>query len=213
MHEPANFRQKARALIIFWFIAAATYFIIPKILFITPVMMPYMPMEEGIPFLSWSVLIYLTLYFQVSLMFLLVKERLLLGGLFWAYMFCGGVLSAFYFFFPTVHNFPAPVNCCQNWTDSMVVWLRSTDIAANQFPSGHTLFCMVGPAFLLATGQRKLGWAFFSWGLLISISTLTVKQHNALDVIFGILLALYIGYVFGRSCLKHRLGDSKIFIG
>ncbi|MDP1719271.1 MAG: phosphatase PAP2 family protein, partial [bacterium] len=195
-----RFREKAAAVVIFWIMAAATYFIIPKIIFFRPDMMPFVRLDYVIPFWSWTVLIYLTLYAQVSLIFLTVKDRVILNHLFWAYMISGLILAGFYFLIPTTHNYPPSVSHCSNSLDRAAVWLRHTDIAANQFPSGHALFSLLGPFFLLSAGRYKKGIPFLLWGILITISTLTVKQHNVVDVVAGAFFAIAFGYLFGMSC-------------
>ncbi|MDO8466939.1 MAG: phosphatase PAP2 family protein [bacterium] len=193
-------REKFKALIIFWIMAGATYAIIPKILILEPDVTPFYHLDQAIPFVSWTVVIYLTLYLQVTLIFLTVRNRLVLRNLFWAYMLGGLLLSLFYFFLPTTHNYPTPVVHCLNYFDGAVLWLRATDVAANQFPSGHAFFSLLGPFLLMSAGRYRKGVLFMLWGALITISTLTVKQHNLVDVVAGGLFAMAFGYLFGESC-------------
>lgn len=200
-------KEKFLAIITFWIMAAVTYFIVPKIILYKPDVMPFVKLDHAIPFWSWTVLIYLTLYAEVSLIFLTVKNRVILSHLFWAYMISGLILGIFYFLIPTTHNYPPSVSRCRDYLDEVAVWLRRTDIAANQFPSGHVLFSMLGPFFLLAAGRYRKGTIFLLWGVLISLSTLTVKQHNVVDVVAGVFFAFAFGYLFGESC--PRVDDSS----
>ncbi len=198
--EAPRFREKAVAAIIFWVMAAATYFVIPRVMFFQPSAMPFVSLDHAVPFLSWTILVYMSLYAQVTVMFFVIKNRVVLNHLFWAYLISGVLLGGFYLLIPTTHNYPLPVSHCNNCLDSMVLWLRRTDVAANQFPSGHALFSLLGPCFLLAAGRYKKGILFLLWGALITISTLTVKQHNVVDVVAGAFFAIAFGYLFGMSC-------------
>lgn len=193
-------KEKFLAIIVFWIMAAVTYFATPKLIFFKPDVMPFVRLDYVIPFWSWTVLIYLTLYAQVTLVFLTVKNRIILRNLFWAYMISGLILAGFYLLIPTTHNYPPPVHHCKNYLDEVVLWLRRADVAANQFPSGHALFSMLGPFFLLSAGRYRKGLLFLIWGILVALSTLTVKQHNVVDVVAGVFFAFAFGYLFGESC-------------
>ncbi len=194
--EQATLRERIRAVLIFWSLAAATYFVIPRLVFFHPVLTPFYPVDQAIPFLSWTIVIYFSLYAQVSLMFLLSGSRKVLHRLLVAYVIAVGLSGCFYLLFPTTHNYPPPVRQCAHCFDSAVLWLRGVDVAANQLPSGHTLFSLLGPFLLLASRRYWSGTIFLVWGLSISASTLTVKQHNIADVVVGAILAALLGYFF-----------------
>lgn len=193
-------KDKVKALIVFWLMASMTYIIIPKILIFEADTTPFHHLDQAIPFLSWTIAIYLTLYLQVTLVFFTVRNRGVLRKLFWAYMLGGLLLSFFYFFLPTTHNYPSPVAECRNCFDRGVLWLRATDIAANQFPSGHAFFSLLGPFLLISAGRYWKGTFFMIWAVLITASTLTVKQHNIVDMAAGGFFAMAFGYLFGESC-------------
>lgn len=195
-------REKVWAVVIFWIMAAATYILIPKILLYDADTTPFYHIDHAIPLVSWTIAIYLSLYVEVVLIFFCVRNRLVLRNLFWAYMIGGLLLGLFYFLMPTTHNYPPPVSECRNCFDRAVVWLRATDIAANQFPSGHAFFSLLGPFLMLSAGRYRRGIFFIVWGSLIAISTLTVKQHNFVDMVAGGLFAMAFGYLFGESCPK-----------
>lgn len=196
----ATWRDSAKAALIFWLIAGVTYFLIPKIIFFQPDTVPFLGLDRKIPFVCWSVLIYLSLYFEVTIIFFLSRNNEVLKRLFWAYVVAGALLSLFYLFLPTTHNYPDPVADRTDTLATLVLFVRQADVRANQFPSGHALFSILGPALFLATGRYWRGSIFLFWGVLISVSALTVKQHNFYDVAAGAILALFLGYLFGESC-------------
>ncbi len=196
----ATWRDRAKAAIVFWLMAGATYFFIPRIIFFQPETVPFVGLDHKIPFVCWSVLIYLSLYFQVTIVFFLSRNSQVLKRLFWAYMTGGALLGLFYLLVPTIHNYPNPVADRADFPALLVLWLRHADVPANQFPSGHAMFSILGPAVLLSSGRYWRGGTFMLWGALISVSALTVKQHNFYDVAAGAAIAMAIGYLFGESC-------------
>ncbi len=200
-------------MLIFWGMAAATYFFSPQFIFFEPTEIPYTPLDKIIPSWSWTIVIYFSLYVQVSVMFFVVDEASVLWRFFIAYMIAGAILTVFYLFLPTTHNFPPPVDRPVYFFDEIVLWLRNFDIAANQLPSGHATYSMIGPFFLLALGRKRWGQLFFLWGFAICVSTLMVKQHNIIDVLVGILFAFILGYWWlGSKAFKSlkRLGPKPL---
>ncbi|TSC83135.1 MAG: hypothetical protein G01um101419_217 [Parcubacteria group bacterium Gr01-1014_19] len=200
--EPVTLRQKIPALVAFWVIQALTYFLIPMKFAFEPTLVSYTRIDQAIPFVLWTIVVYATFYAQVSLMFLLAESRKALREIFAVYFWGGCLLSAFYFLMPTVHDYPVPVQGCCGVLEWIFLKIRHIDVAANQFPSGHTLLSLIGPFYMLASGRKMKGWLFLIWGLAITASTLTVKQHNAYDAVAGISFAWVFGYVFGRYFSK-----------
>ncbi len=200
--EEATRREKVRAIAVFWSIQAVTYFLIPMKFAFEPTVVSYTRVDQAIPFVLWTVAIYATFYLQVSLMFWRAESRRALREIFILYLFGGFFLSAFYFLTPTVHHYPIPVQGCRGVFEWIFLKIRHLDVAANQFPSGHTLFSLVGPFYFLASSRKTKGWIFLIWGLAITASTLTIKQHNAYDASAGIAFAAAIGLLFGRYFSK-----------
>ena len=80
---------------------------------------------------------------------------------------------------------------------SVSVWLveltRGLDAACNTFPSGHVTFAWVlyfcvGDSEC-AKRKKSLRITYLFWAMLISLSTLFLKQHYIFDIIGGIVLA------------------------
>jgi membrane-associated phospholipid phosphatase len=89
--------------------------------------------------------------------------------------------------------FPFPLLACALVRDdrgvrTILAAFIGVDLPRNCLPSGH-----VTAAFLTAFSVRqcrpRLGAALVFWAAVISISTLTTKQHYFWDVITGVLLS------------------------
>ena len=59
----------------------------------------------------------------------------------------------------------------------------------NAFPSLHVAISSL-ISFLIGKEKRNLRWVFWSWSLIIALSTFLVKQHYFYDTVFGIVLAV-----------------------
>lgn len=199
--------QRLTAFFIYWLFAGAIYFIAPKLAVgeFTPVF--YTAIDELIPFWSWSIIIYLPLYIlHLPLNFAAANSWFVLSKLFYTYVITALILGGFFVFFPTTIGFPPAVEQPRDFFDQLWLWFRNDfDVPANMFPSAHVTYSLVGPIFLLAIGRRLAGSLLLVLGLAITISTLTLKQHNLWDVLAGIALAAILGVIFGRSARKYTL--------
>lgn len=201
--EFAGFGDRLLRAIIFWAAAALTYFLMPHLTFFGTNYMPYTTLDDAIPFLPWTSLIYFTLYPQVFVAFALAGNRLILNKLFLVYMIAMGLLAFGYWLFPTVHEYRPNLDGLSLYGFERVVqWLRSLDVSGNQFPSGHAIYSMIGPVFYLAMGHSKSGFFLLLWSILLALSAITTKQHNAMDVFFSWPLAILLGLIFGKIVLK-----------
>jgi len=79
-------------------------------------------------------------------------------------------------------------------------FLRFIDTPANCFPSLHVALACIAAWSLRADGVR---WAPFGafWAVSIAVSTVLVKQHYAVDLVGGLLLAACAVFLVSRPSL------------
>lgn len=163
-----------------------------------PMYLPMFEFENNIPFIDWTIWIYLSDYLFVAVVFTLLKERKNMNQIFYSQMLLLVVSMIIFFLLPT--TFPRPTVEYTGLTGSLVKLLHSLDTPGNAFPSVH-----VGFSFLASFGflreQKNKCWFFMLWAILISLSTLTIKQHYVLDAVSGFLMAI-IFYNFGTRFIK-----------
>jgi membrane-associated phospholipid phosphatase len=104
------------------------------------------------------------------------------------------VLTAFHLIFPSYYPRqeiePISFFSASLW---LVELTRELDAACNTFPSGHVAlawilyFCIRDSD--CAKRKKSLRGFYLLWAVLISLSTLFLKQHYVLDVVAGIVLA------------------------
>ena len=154
-------------------------------------------LDTIIPFIPEFIWIYHTLFPAIILLTVFVIQK---KSLYWnaltAYAIAIGVLAVFYVAFPSFY--PRHDIVATNLSEWMVHLTWQIDGAHNTFPSSHVtfswlLFCFFTKSYL-AEKRRWTVPLVFIWALLISFSTLFLKQHYLLDVFSGIVLAMICFY-------------------
>lgn len=115
----------------------------------------------------------------------------------------------FYMIYPTCQNLRPETFPRNNLLTRFIAHFYAFDTNTNVCPSLHVIgaFAAVFGAWDTPRFQSPL-WktAYFVMALLISISTMFMKQHSALDVIsaFGVCAVGYLAVYILPSCLKKR---------
>jgi undecaprenyl-diphosphatase len=84
---------------------------------------------------------------------------------------------------------------------------KFSDGGGSSFPSGHTLeaFAMA-TALSLLFSKKKIVIPVFAWAILVAYSRIALGVHYPSDVIAGILLGIFIGWIIPR--VYRRIGAS-----
>ena len=160
------------------------------------------PLDNEIPFIPEFIWLYHTLVpVIVSTAIFSMHRRRVFFNTIAALTFSMAVLTCFHLLFPSYYP-RQELYLEANYSASL--WLvditRQFDAACNTFPSGHVTFSWI-IYFCARLSDRirhtnKLIYIYLLWTILISISTLVLKQHYIFDVISGIILA-YISVMVG----------------
>lgn len=171
-------------------------------IYLVPAPNPVLTIIDQIPFIDWTIIIYLSIFFEI-LIGLYIGLKYYQGQA----LLSGALLFSLHFLFFILYPVEFPridINPSETWTWLyQIMW--SIDQPKNCFPSLH-----VGIAFLTALlvnqYSRKLGGMFWIWALLISISTLTTKQHYFVDVLGGIGSGTFVYLLSGKpNGLRQRI--------
>ena len=140
--------------------------------------------EENIPFLWWSVFIYISVFVQIVVVVRSVPYEVfrnavpLIGFMLFMHIFT-------YVFVPI--RYPRENFVCDN---SFVCLIRSIDLSGNTFPSCHvSISVFLSIMYLYAESSTGIKASMWVWTILIGISVLTFKQHYVIDVIAGVIIA------------------------
>lgn len=152
--------------------------------------------DQSIPLLPWTVTIYLSHFFLVMALFFCVKTYTRVRHIFWSSVSLLVLSITFFLVVPfQIRHVPFP---SQDIWSGMINLIRIFDVHTNLLPSLHVLMALFGPLFLLAAEGFSLRNALFLlWGILITLSTMTTKQHLFADVITGTLLSLFMALPWG----------------
>lgn len=146
------------------------------------------PVDQAIPFMPWTGWIYTSIYFFPLLIAFALKDLRNLRNA----ILCAGIVSVvcnlFYFFLPTVY--PRPDFTINSWTDFPMAFVHIVDNPYNCFPSAHVAFAFIA-CFSMEKENKFLGQLLLLAAILVSLSTLTTKQHYFWDVIAGYALARF----------------------
>jgi membrane-associated phospholipid phosphatase len=144
-------------------------------------------------------------YIYFIVIYALCRETLNMNRYVYAVLAIQFVSVAIFWAWPTTyprHLFPLP-DTLDPLTYKLFASLREGDSPNNCAPSLHVssvLLC----AFLFFNEQREKLWFFLTWGAMISLSTLTTKQHYIVDVVSGLMMAILFHWLFYRRISYHE---------
>ena len=158
-----------------------------------PAALPFLPFEEDIPFMGWTVLVYFSAFVQGLWVAWLLDREALARGTAAAY---GMVVVHVLIFatFPTTYPRPVAPPLTSQLIRGLYHSLCFADSPGNCFPSLHVSMAALFSLALWRCRPRP-GRIFLGWSFLIILSTLTTKQHYALDAFGGLAIA------FAAYCL------------
>jgi membrane-associated phospholipid phosphatase len=152
------------------------------------------PLDEAIPFLPWTYAVYTSFFALLLGAAWLLEAREYLRMLA-AVLLANGVCYLGFMLFTAHYPRPPLESIPPGFWREQFRLMYGSDQAGNTFPSIHVATTMLGA---LRLRHRRGGALWMLWALLISLSTLTVKQHFIVDVLGGFAVAWAIHAVMFR---------------
>jgi len=144
------------------------------------------PVDTMIPFLDWTIWVYLSQFVFLFLVLWLFDDSRARTHVFYAMLLATMIAAPIFLVLPTeILRQPPSQDGAMG-----LLWqaLYLTDPQTNCFPSLHVALAALAAArFVRAGGCWR--WIGPCWALLITVSTLTTKQHVVIDVLGGFALA------------------------
>jgi membrane-associated phospholipid phosphatase len=150
-----------------------------------PQLLPMTIIDQSIPMIPWTIIIYLSDYFYILFLLHLFKNQALYSQACYATFFGVTIAFATFFTFPTV--FPREQIPIQVPWDTFFKLLHGFDAPSNCFPSLHVSNTLIPTWFCVQQLPRKRDrWLLWLWAIAICLSTVTTKQHYAVDILGGL---------------------------
>jgi membrane-associated phospholipid phosphatase len=151
----------------------------------SPLLLDPGALEAAIPFVSWSIWIYLSQFVLLAAAIVHARGNADRSRVFYAMLLATAIAAILFVTFPT--QIERHVYQADNLTGLAWSVLYALDTPFNCFPSLH-----VALAALAGTVLWRRGWRVVAlvWPSLIVASTLTTRQHIGWDVAGGLLLAV-----------------------
>ncbi|MBI4411101.1 MAG: phosphatase PAP2 family protein [Deltaproteobacteria bacterium] len=175
----------------------ATYFLIAHYVVSKGVLhAPMIVWERDIPFLPWTFFIYILVYATPLIAFLLLRTTESLKATFWSFLVALTIHQIVWIFYPVEFVLRPVIPPNSGWLLSMTdAFLKLDSPAVNCLPSLHVTYAFLSYFTLHVYRPRFAPWFLFL-AVIISISTLTFKQHYIVDVAGGIFVALVMKRIF-----------------
>ncbi len=170
-----------------------------------------MALDRLIPFVPWTIVIYFGCYVFWIANYILCAH---LGKAYALRFYASDILAKiicflFFVFLPT--TIVRPEITGSGLAERAVAFLYEIDAADNLFPSIHCLVSWL--CFIGVRGQARVPKYYqvlsLIFAVLVCISTVTLKQHAAVDIAGGILLAELAYYLTGRMFAHGESYDKR----
>lgn len=163
----------------------------PRLAVRAPLLLTPSAIDRAIPFIPATIVLYAS---QFAILFLALWRAEDVATPLRAIALATMVAAVAFVFLPTTIVRPPAHSSAFD-----LLWLF--DVPTNCFPSLHVALAMIAAAFW---PDRRWRPAAIAWAALIALSTLTTKQHYAIDVVAG-------GMVGAAAIVAARLSQVSVF--
>jgi membrane-associated phospholipid phosphatase len=160
------------------------------------VLLPVTVLDRRIPFLSPTVWIYHTQFFFLLAGVRALRQPAVISRTLYAMAAASLISFAVFFVYPT--TLPRVEVSAGPLTRRAFALLYAIDPPTNCLPSLHVALAWVA-ALGVGKENRRAGVAALAWAALISLSTLTTKQHYLIDVLAGLCVAALCWLLMNQS--------------
>ncbi|MEO5970291.1 MAG: phosphatase PAP2 family protein [Bdellovibrionia bacterium] len=194
-----NKENKNPVVLAFGSIAFLLYILSNHFHWFTPQLLPMSWLDNAVPFIPLTVWIYISEYLFFVAVVLTCKDMINLNKYIYSIMGLQTVSVLIFTIWPT--TYPRDLFPLTHDLDYLTYFafntLRSADTPASCCPSLHVSSVYLS-SFIFIVDQRGKFPFFFIWGTLIALSTLTTKQHYAIDVVTGLIMAVITYWIFHK---------------
>tara|TARA_Y100000310_G_scaffold150201_3_gene149644 strand:+ start:18832 stop:19485 length:654 start_codon:yes stop_codon:yes gene_type:complete len=165
------------------------------------------PLDSYMPLMPELIWVYhsLPIVMVVTIMFL-TQNKQLLYTVISSFLAVMVVNSLFHIIAPSFY--PRPELIPQTLSEEFLMWTYNIDGANNTFPSTHVSYAFLMMLTAADTQKAKLypilKYCFILWAVMITISTLLLKQHYIADVVSALILTGLIYKAMSNYYIKRK---------
>lgn len=195
-----NERNKAAVGTAVFAFSMAIYLACNHFHFYAPRTLPFTWVDRAVPFWPLTFWIYNSEYLFLLVLYAASEDVKNLNKYVYSILAIEAASCLIFTLWPTIYPrelFPLPATL-DPVTAALFAFMRGTDTPANCCPSLHVSAIYLS-AFIFLDEKRRLFPGFLAWATLITISTMTTKQHYFADVVGGFAMAVLAYGVFHRA--------------
>ena len=164
----------------------------------------YTPIDDFIPFFEWFVIPYLFWFAYIILMhfYTVIFDISAFRRMLWFFIITYSTTIIIYFLFPTAQELRPTEFARDNILVRFMQGFYEFDTNTNVCPSIHVIGSLaITFTGLHAKGFERWGWKVFyiACGILISVSTVFLKQHSVVDILAALPLCAIAYFVCFRT--------------
>lgn len=181
-------------IILYWFSGFMAETMEPRIL-------PLSPVDRLVPLMPGTVWIYLSIYFVYAASCILQRDLEVYGKFLRSYLLAYFGSTVIFLVFPT--TFPRELFAVAEGPDvgtseKVLLLFRLWDRPTNCLPSMHVASAVLA-ALPFRDREPRRFLIFAVWAAAIGVTTITTKQHYAIDVVAGALFGWFCYWVTFRA--------------
>ena len=181
---PVHWQTRLGLLLAMGLLVCVPYFWLERHTLFPAHQVPATPIDHWLPFVASAGWLYLSLYLQLCLPIVLVRDAGQLRRMAFGFAWIAVVSHVIFFFWPaTVPSFSSPASSLPLRLITMV------DTSGNALPSLHAslaVYCGLCSAVLLRRSTLRIG--LWTWTILIMVSALLARRHELIDIVAGAAL-------------------------
>jgi len=162
-------------------------------------------LDAALPAIPATVLIYISIFIMLFMPYAFVKNKSHFKALAKSYLV--GMFIGYLAFLLLPVKVVRPLITQTDIFSKMLSMLYSRDFPYNSFPSLHVGLSLLS-GLIIYNEDKKWGKWMILWAILITLSTLTTKQHTLIDVAGGVAVSM-ISYWAYLKLVKKEINSSE----
>ena len=159
----------------------------------------YCPLDDQIPFIEWFAIPYVMWYpfLFVTGLGLMIRDIPGMKRYVWCMIAGFGFSMAFCVLFPNGQDLRPLTFDHENFFTWLLTHIYAADTNTNVLPSMHIIGCAAACfAVFHSPVMRRWRLPILLWAILISLSTVFIKQHSILDIFAGGAVCVPLWFIF-----------------